>query len=248
MNGLEDSKLLFHVVYLFMECLYAPNLERGTQAISLIGEEAQHARALRLRTGEYVLLSNGCGLCAEALVEDLTKNELRCNIRLILPDYNELSYHSIVALGILDNRERMEFALEKAIELGATDFVPLLTHHSEHNRTRPERLIAKALSAMKQTHRARLTKIHAPMSPKALLQMIPAQTTIILADAEGNSPSTYSAENVCLCVGPEGGFSDEEQVFFSSYSPAMRWRLAPTRLRAETALIAGVSALTLFHK
>ena len=231
-----------------MECLYAPNLERGTQAISLIGEEAQHARALRLRTGEDLLLSNGYGLCAKVFVEELTKSEVRCSIRQILPDHNELPYRSIIALGILDSKDRMEFALEKAIELGATDFVPLLTKYSEHNRTKPDRLTAKALAAMKQAHRARLITIHTPMPPKVLVQMLPAYTTMILADADGNPPSAYAAENVCLCVGPEGGFSNEEQVFFTNYSPTMLWKLAPTRLRAETALVAGVSALTLFHQ
>lgn len=231
-----------------MECLYAPDIEPHSTSIVLIGDEAQHARALRLRTGENIMLSSGRGYCADAVVEEISKQEVTCRLVRILPEHGELPYRVIIALGILDNRERMEFALEKAIELGASDFVLLLTKHSERDRTKPERLAAKALAAMKQSHRARLTRLHEPMTPQALLTMLPAETRIVLADTEGQKPSPYCAESVCLCVGPEGGFSEEEQMLLRNDARTVLWTLAPTRLRAETAALSGLSALTLFHQ
>jgi 16S rRNA (uracil1498-N3)-methyltransferase len=123
-----------------------------------------------------------------------------------------------------------------------------LTDNSEYNRTKPERLQAKALAALKQAHRAHLPTIHAPMSPKALLQMLPVGAHILLADAEGTAPKRYQAQTVCLCVGAEGGFSPEEQNLFRNDPRTNCWKFAPTRLRAETALVCGVAALTLFHE
>jgi 16S rRNA (uracil1498-N3)-methyltransferase len=231
-----------------MECLYAPDIEPHSINVVLTGDEAHHARALRLREGEKIMLSNGRGHCADAVVEAIAKQEVTCRLVRILPEHGELPYRVIIALGILDNRERMEFALEKAIELGASDFVPLLTKHSERDRTKPERLAAKALAAMKQSHRARLTRLHEPMTPQALLTMLPAETHIVLADIEGQKPLPYHAESVCLCVGPEGGFSEEEQILLRNDARTVLWMLAPTRLRAETAALSGLSALTLFHQ
>lgn len=231
-----------------MECLYAPDMEPHSTNTILMGDEARHAHALRLRTGERILLSNGCGYCAEATVEEISKKGVICRLLRILPEHGELPYRIIMALGILDNRERMEFALEKAIELGVTDFVPILAQHSERKRTKPERLFAKALAAMKQSHRARLTRLHEPMTLQALLTMLSTETRIILADTEGQKPSPYHAESICLCVGPEGGFSEEEQILLRNDARTMLWMLAPTRLRAETAALSGLSALTLFHQ
>ncbi len=230
-----------------MECLYAPELAANSDRIILNNDEARHARALRLREGERIKLTNGSGLCAVAVVEELRNNEVQCRVQELLPNDGEYPYRIIVALGVLDNRERMEFALEKAIELGAHDFVPLLTDHSERNRTKAERLHSKAIAAMKQAHRARLITIHEPMSPKELLSLLPTDTVLLLADADGEKPHQYTASTVCLCVGAEGGFSEAEQSMFLSDARIMRWNLAPTRLRAETALLTGLAALALFH-
>lgn len=231
-----------------MECLYAPDIEPISTNLILTGDEAQHARALRLRAGERIMLSNGRGYCAEAIVAEISKHDVLCRLVRIIPEYGELPYRIFMALGILDNRERMEFALEKAIELGASDFVPLLTKHSERDRTKPERLFAKSLAAMKQAHRARLIHLHELMTPQSLLTMLPAETRIILADTEGQKPSRYNAASVCLCVGPEGGFSEEEQILLRNDARSVLWTLAPTRLRAETAALSGLTALTLFHE
>lgn len=230
-----------------MECLYAPQLTSDSSVVVLHDEEARHARALRLREGECLLLSNGNGLCAEASIDAVRKELIECRIQRLLPEHGEYPFRIIVALGVLDNRERTEFALEKAVELGAQDFVLLLTDHSEHNRTKTERLQSKAIAAMKQSQRARLVTIHEPMSPQALLAMLPSETLIILADAVGAKPEHYTASTVCLCVGAEGGFSSQEQSLFRADGRTQLWRLAPTRLRAETALLSGLSALTLFH-
>jgi 16S rRNA (uracil1498-N3)-methyltransferase len=233
-----------------MECLYAPHLLETAQTLTL-GEEARsHARALRLREGERVLLSNGVGLCAVASIHTIRSSEIICALHDILPEYGELSYRLILALGILDNRERMEFAIEKAVELGVREIIPLLTEHSERyaaNRIKPERMTAKALAAMQQSHRARLPHIHTPTSIEALQTLLPSDAQIVLADVDGIVPQPITARNacICLCVGAEGGFSKSEVQTLKLDSRTTAWKLAPRRLRAETAAIMGLSAVML---
>jgi 16S rRNA U1498 N3-methylase RsmE len=92
-----------------MECLFASDMTMDAVTVLLLGDEAQHARALRLRVGERLLLSNGHGLCAESEIQEISNGEVVCRVLRILTEHNEYQYRIIVALGILDNRERMEF-------------------------------------------------------------------------------------------------------------------------------------------
>jgi 16S rRNA (uracil1498-N3)-methyltransferase len=233
-----------------MECLYTPHLLESAQTLVLGDEARSHARALRLREGERVLLSNGAGLCAMARIHTIRNNEVLCALHEILPEYGELPYRLILALGILDNRERMEFAIEKAVELGVSEIVPLLAQHSERyaaNRIKPERMTAKAIAAMQQSHRARLPHIHAPTSVEGLQTLLSSDTKIILADVDGQLPHLLPVRNtsICLCVGAEGGFSEGEITLLKQDRRTIAWKLAPRRLRAETAAIMGLSAVTL---
>jgi 16S rRNA (uracil1498-N3)-methyltransferase len=235
-----------------VECLYAPALTAQSSVILLYGDEQQHARALRLRGGEAIMLTNGIGLCAKARVQEVRKNEMQCAIEEILPDHAEHPYRLIAALGVLDNRERTEFAIEKAVELGAYDFVPLLSTHSERERTKADRIQAKILAATKQCKRARLMKLHSPQTLPDFLQFLPNDARLILADADGAPPlesasSLALSHTIAVAVGAEGGFTPEEIALLRSAPNNIAWNLAPARLRAETALLAGLSGIVVMR-
>jgi RsmE family RNA methyltransferase len=243
-----------------VECLYAPDLVVTSQTITLGNEEVQHARALRLRQNDGVLLTNGVGLCAAARVlthaqtygqargKELYQTEIQCGIEEILPEYGERPYRLIAALGVLDSRERAEFAIEKAVELGVHDFVPLLTENSERNRTKADRIHTKILAATKQCKRSRLMTFHAPISVDAFCTFLPADAVLVVADAGGISPYTSassitSALTIAIAVGAEGGFTATETSLLRRMPNSLLWTLAPNRLRAETALLAGLSGV-----
>lgn len=222
-----------------MECLFAPNLTADLLTVQLTDDETRHARALRLRSGDAVFLSNGEGLAARAVVSTITRDEVTVSITEFLPAHGELSRRVVLALGILDNRERMEFALEKAIELGISDFVPLQTRYSQHSRSSTERLRSKALAAMKQSQRARLPKVHEPLSLDQFLKLFCADTTVILADENGGSTIPHTGD-LCILVGPEGGFAEEELTRIQALPQCHTIRLAGRRLRAETAALLAI--------
>lgn len=219
-----------------MECLFAPDLIVDRTIIRLSDDEMRHARALRLRSGDAVFLSNGEGLAARAIVHTMTRDEVTVSVTEFLPGYGEVSRRIVLALGILDSRERMEFALEKAIELGISDFVPLQTRYSQRSRSNSERLRSKALAAMKQAQRAWLPRVHEVLSLDQFLDLFCTTSTVILADENGanNIPSTG---DLCILVGPEGGFAEEELSRIQALPQCCTVRLANRRLRAETAAL-----------
>jgi 16S rRNA (uracil1498-N3)-methyltransferase len=223
-----------------MECLYAPELSATQHNIALSGDEFTHLRALRLREGSRVLLSNGVGLSAVAVVQALHAKHAILQVTEAFPERSEQPVVLHLALGILDNRERLEFAVEKGTELGMNDFTPLLTTYSQRDRTNTERLQSKALAAMKQSQRSRLPRIHAPKPLQTLFASCQPETVFILADAEGAEPEPFVSASVCVLVGAEGGFSEEERALIAAQQP-LRWRLAPTRLRAETAAVVALA-------
>lgn len=242
-----------------MESLYTPYLSDESKYVELSDEALNHARVLRLREGEVVLLTNGIGLCARSVIEKTDKTTVLCRVQEMLPQYGELPYTLILALGVLDNRERMEFAVEKAVELGVQKIIPLLTDNGEKyatNRIKTDRLQAKALAATQQSHRSTIPTIHAPTSIDELLKMLSEYSQkenedvrVILADVDGVVPTQIPIQQnlkpcICVCIGAEGGFSKREIDILRTFPQANVWNLASRRLRAETAALVCLSAVT----
>lgn len=225
-----------------MECIYCPELNEGTLELVVIKDEAEHLQALRLKEGDSVLISNGKGICAESIISNIGKHNFTLRTEKILFNYGELPYHLGLAIGILSDRNRLEFALEKAIELGATDFFPLITGHTEKKFLNTSRLVNKAISAMKQCKRAKLLNIHEPIVFDNIHHISTKFNNIILAAPEGKSPEeTKSLKSTLVFVGPEGGFSEKEIQYFKSIEGLISWNLGARRLRAETAAISALS-------
>ncbi len=228
-----------------MECLFTPELRADTAMCSLPDEEVRHARALRLREGEAVLLSNGTGVLARARIAAADRKNITVAIEELLESSGELPFRLVLGLGVIDNRDRFEFAIEKAVELGATDCVPLLTRYSKAGRVNTERLRSKAIAAMKQSRRAMLMRVHEPMQLDAFIASFCTDSTIFLADAEGGL-WLGAPGDVCIVVGPEGGLSNDELAMVRSAPGCVPVRLADRRLRAETAamLAVGIVGMT----
>ena len=196
----------------------------------------RHARALRLRTGESVLLSNGAGILARAHIFTADRNDITVAVDEILGDTGELPFRLVLALGVLDNRDRFEFVVEKAVELGAVDFVPLATRYGRAGKLHTERLRNKAVAAMKQARRAVLMQVHEPMPLDRFLSDFCRDAAIFLADADGGAWSGAQSD-VCVVVGPEGGLADDELSLVRSQPGCRSVKLANRRLRAETAAV-----------
>lgn len=222
-----------------MECLYIPELSASSVHITVTDDEFRHGKALRLREGSTIMVSNGAGLCAETVVREFHARQMILETLTFLPAYNEAGRDFHLCIGNLDSKERLEFVVEKAVELGARSITIAITRYSSQRVHQAARLRAKAIAAMKQCRRSVLPTITVGESLKQAVQSISASTHI-LCDVDGTRPGSVLTDT-CLCVGPEGGFHEDETDFLVSLEDLKTWKLATTRLRAETAAVAILS-------
>ncbi len=96
-----------------LECLYAPDLLEDSEAIVLKGDEARHLKVLRKREGEQLTLTSGNGIFAEAELLKTGRDEAKLRVLKTFKNYGEPLLKIGLALGILENKDRFEFALEK---------------------------------------------------------------------------------------------------------------------------------------
>ncbi len=225
-----------------MECLYLADLTETQTDNTLTGDEFKHARALRLREGDEVLLSNGRGLAARAVVRSFSRDHLTCTACEFLPAFGEQEHAHTLAIGVLQSRERFEFALEKAVELGVAAVVPLLTEFSQRARLRPDRLEHKMLAAMKQCKRSVLPTLLPALSLADYLADC-QHNTLVLCDAAGESTLRNLSNPAVLLVGPEGGFSPAERKMILLDRRTVLLGLGPRRLRAETAALTALGII-----
>ncbi|MBM2813411.1 MAG: ribosomal methyltransferase RsmE [Ignavibacteria bacterium] len=228
-----------------MDCFYYKNLEPTTKGIILHDAESKHLRALRCDIGVRILITNGSGLTAECKIISIDKQSHELHPEKFYNNLGEPAGRIALGLGIMDSSERQEFAFEKAIEFGLTDYYPLICDFSQRKNVNIIRLEAKAIAAMKQCCRSRLPVIHPPLTIEELIRL-QEFFRIVVADAEGSQFYPKSnTDSILALVGPEGGFSSNELKFLKSKKNIEFCKLAPRRLRTETAAVGIMSVITM---
>jgi 16S rRNA (uracil1498-N3)-methyltransferase len=152
----------------------------------------------------------------------------------------------------------MEWAIEKATELGVARITPILARRTEKHLTlaapkRADRWRRIALEASKQSRRTSIPEITDPATLKSALEHEQSPTRILLSETEQATTLTAALETPvqsisatesvithALAIGPEGGWTPEEMTLFTQH----KWQpvtLGPRILRAETAAIAAIA-------
>lgn len=211
--------------------------------IELTGQEAKHAtKVLRKAVGETLTLMNGKGCRAVAEIQSIQKNSVSLKITSReLRD--EPKIKKVIGLGIIKIRDRFEFAIEKAVELGATTICLFDAEHSERTRIKEERLNAIIQSAFKQSGRWWIPNLVIKSDLKSVLFEF-ADHEMIMAheQSEVEKPDFLEDSDKLLLVGPEGGFSQKEVKLLKDAGGRII-SLGKHRLRAETAVTAVLSQI-----
>ena len=228
-----------------MECIYLPELNTDNKYYRVTDTEAHHLKVLRLQSGDKIFITSGKGLLALATIDRISKNDFAANIIEFYYNGSELDFKIGLAIGIMDNRDRFEFAIEKCTEHGVCDIFPLVTDYSQQIKINQARLLTKTIHTIKQCKRSMLPVIHNPTSITDVLQNNDYDR-IILADENGITPETKLKQfaNSIIYVGPEGGFSEREIEIFDKTN-IVSWTFGNRRLRTETSAIMGVSLLAI---
>jgi 16S rRNA (uracil1498-N3)-methyltransferase len=214
---------------------------------ALTGAHAEHlAVVLRAQPGQRFDVS-AAGLLRAARVTSVTATRVEFELGAELP---APSLPDITLLLAVFKFDRMEWAIEKCVELGVARVVPVIARRTDAHlaraaEARVDRWKRLALQASEQARRAVPATVESPEKLKQAVERT-APTRILLAEAE-RAVSLKDALEVhpgggalLLAVGPEGGWSDEEL----SLSAAAGWTsvsLGGTILRAETAAIAATA-------
>ncbi|MEX0723591.1 MAG: 16S rRNA (uracil(1498)-N(3))-methyltransferase [Gracilimonas sp.] len=205
--------------------------------LELTDQEARHAaKVLRFNVGDEMFASDGKGNLYRTQIASVTKKSVVAEIKETELE-EEPEFKKVLAFGAIKKRDRLEFAVEKAVELGAWEICVFNGDHSERSKINQERLQSVALSAFKQSKRKWLPEIVYKDSLKEVLSYY-KDHRIFMAHmtAESEAPRQFDSKKNLLLVGPEGGFSDREAELGRNKS-ATFLSLGKNRLRAETAVV-----------
>jgi 16S rRNA (uracil1498-N3)-methyltransferase len=213
--------------------------------ITLDKEESYHlAKVLRIRENEKVYLTNGKGSLCTCVV--LEANDKRSSLQIIdtHKDFGKRDYKIHLAIAPLKNMDRMEFLIEKAIELGVDEISPILTEHTERKVVKTERLEKIILSAMKQSLTCFAPKLNEMRKITALLETMNEKKCYMCCCGEGEKiyikDDYQKGEDAIIFIGPEGDFSEKE-VLMAQNSNCKLITLGDKRLRTETAALYAIS-------
>ncbi|HTB97150.1 MAG TPA: RsmE family RNA methyltransferase [Terracidiphilus sp.] len=230
---------------------------------TLVGAQADHlARVLRAEVGmEADVVAGGRVFHAEVVAVrsgggasgDVRGSEVRFNLLAEVAAEPALPITLVMAVYKFD---RMEWAIEKATELGVAAIAPVIARRSERHLAqaagkRVERWRRIVQEAAQQSRRSDVPIIHDPVSLAERVKAASAATRIVLAEQERTTTLRATLEEAAtnagaelptleLAIGPEGGWAPEEEALFD----ANGWRavsLGPRILRAETAAITALA-------
>lgn len=213
-----------------------PDNISGNQVL-IKGQESQHVtKVLRNKIGDRIHVTDGVGNLFVGEIRSVSKTGVSITADNI-QTYQKPERRVTLALGMIKKRDRLEFAVEKAVELGITSILLFRGDYSESFKIRTDRIETTTQSAMKQSLRVFMPAFHCTESLKEGVDMLPADAKYIVADQDSNqfiSDSEKNRRDIVLVVGPEGGLSDREKNILKGLN-SQAIRLGDYRLRAETA-------------
>ena len=208
-----------------------------------------------MRPGEIIRISNQTGKNVLCSVTEVTDSFVSADILEESAD-TELPAQIVLFQGMAKG-ERMEMVIEKAVELGAAQIVPVATRYSvvrldqKKAANKQKRWQAIAESAAKQSKRSRIPEICMPVDFEKAVSMAKGMDLILVPyeNERGMQGTKESISKICpgtvigIFIGPEGGFSEEEIEVLNGFAEVIS--LGKRILRTETAAITTLSMLML---
>ncbi|HEX8601113.1 MAG TPA: 16S rRNA (uracil(1498)-N(3))-methyltransferase [Pseudoduganella sp.] len=225
------------------------------QLLDLPPEVAHHIHVVRLAPGDTLTLFNGEGGQYEAVLTEVGKNRATAELGAFDPRDVELPYTVTLAQGLPEGT-KMDWIVEKAVELGVAAIQPLAARRcvvrlsAERAQKKLEHWRGVVVAAAEQSGRNRLAAVAEPAEfrdwigtpaagPRLLLS---PRGTASLVDWARREHDLRGPQPVTIMVGPEGGFTDEEEDA-AVRAGAMMVSMGPRVLRTETAALVAMAVL-----
>ena len=228
--------------------LHVPQpLSAGAAVLPTLDQSRYLTQVMRLKAGDALLVFNGVDgewrcVVAEVLKKGVVlRAEERVRAQTTGPDV-----HLLIAVV---KKSALEFAVEKATELGAARIGLVTTRRTQGDRVRMDRLEAIAVESAEQTGRLDVPAIDLPVKLEALLDGWDGARRLMFCDETGGEPAMTALAKAgagpwAILIGPEGGFAPEERERLRALPFTTAVSLGPRVLRADTAATA---ALTLWQ-
>ncbi|WP_373990858.1 16S rRNA (uracil(1498)-N(3))-methyltransferase [Duganella sp. BuS-21] len=222
------------------------------QIVALPEAVAHHIQVLRLAQGGLITLFNGEGGEYTASLSEIARRSVTAEIKAHTPREIELPF-AVTLAQALPEGSKMDWIIEKAIELGVSGFQPLAAQRcvvklsAERAEKKLEHWRGIIVSASEQSGRNRLAQLTPPQDYKQWITQQDMHRRIILTPRAEQSLADWSRHHspqaVTLVVGPEGGLSEQEEDLALRHG-ALPLAMGPRILRTETAALAAVSILS----
>lgn len=201
-------------------------------------EEQQHiVKVLRMKNGEEIHVTDGNGNLASGklFIEGKKANIEVSEIKKDFPDFSPKLH---IAIAPTKNIDRIEFFVEKAVEMGISEITILQTEKTERKNINIDKLRKQAIAASKQSLRFHFPIINDSIKISDFLKKINPENTFVAHCHENleraNLKEIPSLENITFLIGPEGDFSEKEILFLADHK-IKAVSLGNQRLRTETA-------------
>lgn len=244
---LSMSAMKSHAYDFRLPRLYVPDDIHANAVLSLSIEQVHYLKTVMRRPdGTNLRLFNGREGEWLATLRFTGKKDATVTIteQIRPPANRSLGLHLMFAL---IKKDRMDFMVEKAVELGVTDLHPILTQSTVIRDLNSPRMERQVLEAAEQCERLDLPTLHPLLSLKDALEIWPKDYPLMAALERENASfigTQPAALNAGLLIGPEGGFSDEERKLLLDHKTVTPVTLGEQILRSETAALFGLSIMS----
>jgi 16S rRNA (uracil1498-N3)-methyltransferase len=227
-----------------IELYYTHPKNISEKSVLIEGEEYFHiTKVMRHQASEVLYVTNGEGKIYSGRIKDINKKNLELIIESSI-SYENKYKNIFFCIPKLRNSERFEFALEKCVELGITNFLIFDSERTISKSNRSDRWNKILLSAMKQSLNSFLPKIEL-LNFKDIFNLQGIKIGLEQTSQKKIKELELGLNDKYYFVfGPEGGISEKELNFFEKDN---LYKLAENRLRTETAIILAASLFAGIH-
>lgn len=202
---------------------------------------------LRLSSGETILVFNGRDGEWKAAIEGRKRPD---GLTILARTRPQDALPDIAYVFAPLKHARLDYMVQKAVEMGASLLQPVLTRHTQVSRVNGERMRANVIEAAEQCGILSVAAVAEPIPLERYLDKREKKRLLVFCDeaADIHDPiealrqELDAADGIDILIGPEGGFADEERALLLRQPRTLRLSLGPRILRADTA---GVAALAL---
>jgi 16S rRNA (uracil1498-N3)-methyltransferase len=227
---------------------YQPLLPDGV--LFLDQEESRHCvKVLRKKPGDEILVTDGKGIFYEAVITGEDYQKCPFTVKHSYKE-SDRDYSIHIAISPTKNADRLEWFVEKAVELGVDHITVMECENTERTFVKKERLDKVAISAMKQSLKARVPVITSLLKFADVIDKVSEPRRYIayvdVANPDHLQKIADPHQRYIVLIGPEGDFSADE-LAMAQTSGFAKVSLGPSRLRTETAGMAACHILNLLN-